>query len=265
MKAGFIGLGQQGAPMARMIARSGFALSVWDKSPAAVAAFDESGVRLCASAAEVARACEVLGVCVRTDDDLRALLDGDALLKDLGAGSVLLIHSTVMPELCVEIAEQGRALGVQVLDAGVSSSGEGALGGKLAVFVGGEAAALERVRPVLETYGNPIGHLGPVGSGMRAKLVNNLTVIANMGLVAAALDLGETLGLDRTALREVMLGGSATSYALAVAPGILGPGRDFSLVTKDLHHGLAIAPEGHAGREALKQAAETLLAYVNRA
>lgn len=104
MKAGFIGLGSLGAPIARKIARSGFPLTVFDISPAAMQAFDEPGAELAGDPLEVASAADVLCVCVRMDGDLVDLAGDGALFAALGEGGVFVIHSTVAPELCQQLA-----------------------------------------------------------------------------------------------------------------------------------------------------------------
>ena len=208
MKVGFVGLGSLGAGMARRIARSGYKLTACDISPDARAAFDEPGVEVAADAFAVARQVDTLCVCVRMDADLEALAGDGRLFAALGHGGLFLIHSTVAPELCEKLAALARGHGVAVLDTGVSGGAAAALEGHLSIYVGGEAAAFERARPLLETLGKSVAHLGPVGRGMQGKLLNNLVSIANYGLAAAILDLGESLNFDRERLRQALMAGS---------------------------------------------------------
>jgi 3-hydroxyisobutyrate dehydrogenase-like beta-hydroxyacid dehydrogenase len=130
-------------------------------------------------------------------------------------GSVLLLHSTIRPSTCRHIRAQAVAQGVEVLDAPVSGSGEAALNKTLLVMVGGAAEALDRARPVLECFAHRIMHLGPVGDGQVAKLINNLLYIASINLARTALSWGEDHGLNRDTLRDLMLAGSGRSFALA--------------------------------------------------
>jgi 3-hydroxyisobutyrate dehydrogenase-like beta-hydroxyacid dehydrogenase len=259
MKVGFIGLGSLGDGIARRIARSGFPLVACDINPATLAAFDEPGAEREADALAVAEKVDALCVCVRMDDDVRDLVAGGAMFRALGEGGLFIIHSTIAPELCRELAEQAKAHGVDVLDAGVSGGSPAALKGELMIYVGGEPAAVERARPLLEACGR-IMHLGPAGRGMEGKLLNNLVSIANYGMSIAILDLGEKLNFDREQLRQALMAGSADAFALRAAPGLLrNPGPMRQLLGKDLDHARALAPEADPAMSALVHAAESML------
>src|SRR4051812_14955646 len=117
MKVGFVGLGQLGTFIARRIARTGFSLTVCDISPKALAAFDEPNVGRETDAVACAREVDALCVCVRTDKDILTLVDGGALFKTMGQGKSFIIHSTVAPALCRELAAMARPYGVHVIDA----------------------------------------------------------------------------------------------------------------------------------------------------
>lgn len=267
MKAGFIGLGSLGNGIARRIARSGFDLAVYDISPEAMAAFDEPGVRACADPLEVARHSEILCVCVRMDQDLIDLAGDGALFEALGKDGLFIVHSTVDPALCIELARAAAAHGVGFIDAGVSGGAPAALEGKLSIYVGGDDGVVARARPLLEACGT-IAHMGAVGRGMQGKLLNNLVSIANYGMSSAILDLGETIGFDRMELREALQGGSAQSFALRAVPGLLRPeaaGGLRQLLGKDLDHARLLAPAQDTAMSALTQAAETMLARLERA
>jgi 3-hydroxyisobutyrate dehydrogenase-like beta-hydroxyacid dehydrogenase len=184
----------------------------------------------------LAQAVEVLCTCVRTDDDLRAMVTDCEVFDGLGSGGVFVIHSTVHPNLCRELAAAGEQKGVDVLDAGVSGSVQGALSRNLPVTVGGSRTAFDRVLPVLETYGNPVRYFGPSGRGMEAKLVNNLLSIAQFELAAATLELGEALGFERETLRETMLAGSGGSFGLKNVERLLSSTSSPTLIKKDYDH-----------------------------
>jgi 3-hydroxyisobutyrate dehydrogenase len=267
MKVGFIGLGSLGTPIARKIARSGFPLAVYDISPAAIEAFDEPGAVVAADPIDAARRCEVLCVCVRMDAELQELAGDGALFAALGEGGLFIIHSTVAPELCQQLAEVAQRYGVAVIDAGVSGGAPRALTGELSIYTGGDAAAIEKARPLLESYGK-IAVLGAVGRGMQGKLLNNLISIANYGMSAAILDLGDTLGFDRAQLRDALLAGSAESFALRAVPGLLRPESAAALrqlLGKDLDHARKLAPESDTAMAALVPAAESMLERLQRA
>lgn len=268
MKVGFIGLGNQGAPIARRIARSGFELVACDISAPALAAFEEPGTQREGDPIAAARQVDVICSCVRMDQDLIALAGDGALFDALGGGGVFVIHSTVDPGLCRRLAEIAKSRGVDVIDAGVSGGGDAALNGQLAIFVGGEQAAFERVKPLLESYGKSVVHLGPVGRGMEGKLLNNLVSIANYGMSAAILDLGERLQFDREQLRQALLAGSADGFALRAVPGLLNPARATALreiLSKDVDHARTLASADDASMAALVPAAQSMLERLSRA
>jgi 3-hydroxyisobutyrate dehydrogenase-like beta-hydroxyacid dehydrogenase len=267
MRVGFIGLGSLGAPIARKIARSGFPLVVYDINPAAMEAFDEPGAQPASDPADAARRSDALCICVRMDDELAALAGEGALFEALGENGLFIIHSTVAPDLCQQLAGLAERHGVCVIDAGVSGGAPAALKGELSIYVGGKEEAIERVRPLLESYGK-MAVLGPVGRGMQGKLLNNLISIANYGMSAAILDLGETLGFDRSQLRDALLAGSADSFALRAIPGLLRPesaGALKQLLGKDLDHARKLAPESDRAMAALVPAAESMLDRLERA
>jgi 3-hydroxyisobutyrate dehydrogenase len=268
MKVGFVGLGSLGDGIARRIARSGFDLVACDINRATLAAFDEPGATREADPIAAARAVEALCVCVRMDDDVRALTADGALFAALGQGGLFIIHSTVAPELCRELAVAARPHGVAVIDAGVSGGSPAALVGELSMYVGGEEAAVERARPLLAASAKSLLHLGPVGRGMEGKLLNNLVSIANYGMSAAILDLGEGLGFERETLRQALMAGSAQSFALRAVPGLLRPeGAEAmrQLLGKDLAHARELAPADDPRMAALVGAAESMLARLARA
>lgn len=271
MKVGFVGLGTLGAPIARRIARSGYSLVVNDISAKALEAFDEPGVTREPDAAATARAVDVLCVCVRNDQDMLDLCGDDAVFKALGAGGVFIIHSTIAPDLCRTLSVQAKTLGVDLLDIGVSGGGPAALEGQLSLFVGGDADAVARVKPLLDSYAKAVAHLGPVGRGMEGKLLNNLVSIANYGMSAAILDLGEQLKFDREQLRQALMAGSAQGFALKAVPGLIKPhasmggtGALRQLLKKDVDHARTLAPADDFSMAALLDAAESMLERLAR-
>jgi 3-hydroxyisobutyrate dehydrogenase-like beta-hydroxyacid dehydrogenase len=220
-KAGFIGLGSMGAPIARRLARSGFDVIGCDNSEEMLAAFDEPGTRRERDPLETARGSDMLGICVRTDAQLESLAGDGGLFQALGQGGIVILHSTVSPELAKELAAKAKQCGVGFVDVGVSGGGPAAIEGQLSLFVGAEDADLERARPWLEAIGKQISHLGPVGRGQEGKLLNNLISIANYGMSAAIVDIGVDMGFERQQLIDAFMAGSAQSFALRVGPGLV--------------------------------------------
>lgn len=245
-KVGFIGLGSMGAPIARRLARSGFSVTGCDVSSAMLDAFDEPGTIRQADPIATARQSELLGICVRTDDQLQTLAGDGELFAALGKDGVVILHSTVSPQLAIQLTEKARSYGVGFVDVGVSGGGPAAIEGKLSLFVGASDSDIKKAWPWLEAIGSRISHLGPVGRGQQGKLLNNLISIANYGMSAAIVDLACELGFERDSFIEALNAGSAQSFALKVGPGFIVPreGRDrpehfmdlYDLLKKDVDH-----------------------------
>lgn len=216
IRAGFIGLGSQGAPIAHRIVGAGVPLQIWARRPATLEPFAGTGAVVAASPAELAANSDVVGVCVVDDPDVEdVVLRDDGVLAGMASGGVIAIHSTVHPDTCRRVAERAAERGVDVIDAPVSGGEPAAVQGQLLVMVGGEVPALEKARPVLETFGNPILHLGPLGSGQVAKLLNNFTFTAQIALALEIYGFAARLGLDPEALAQVLVKGSGASFAAA--------------------------------------------------
>jgi 3-hydroxyisobutyrate dehydrogenase len=194
MRVGFVGLGDQGEPMARRILAAGYPLAVFARRPVQAETLIASGAVDAGSLATLAGRSDLLSVCVGTDFQVREVCD--VALQHLSPGSVLAIHSTVSPQTCLEIGEAGHRRGVAVLDAPVSGGRLRAIDGQLTVMVGGEESAVERVRPVFGTFGALVLHVGALGSGEVLKLVNNYLFTAQIGIADQAVQLLTTLGLD---------------------------------------------------------------------
>ncbi|MUL67985.1 6-phosphogluconate dehydrogenase [Mycobacterium sp. CBMA 234] len=215
MRVGFIGLGSQGAPMARRIVAGRYPLTLWARRSASVEPFSDTAAKVVETPAELAAVSDLVCVCVVGDDDVRQVLEGDnGVFAGLAPGAVVAIHSTVHPDTCRALAEAAAGKGVSLIDAPVSGGGPAAAEGRLLVMAGGDPEVVERCRPVFATYANPIVHLGDVGSGQVTKLLNNLLFTAHIATAKSTLDLGEALGVSVERLAEVITQGSANSFAL---------------------------------------------------
>ncbi len=269
-RAGFIGLGSMGAPIARRLARCGFAVIGCDVSDEMLAAFDEPGTRRTHDPIEAARESELLGICVRTDAQLESLAGDGRLFDALGPGGTVILHSTVSPELARSLAAKAAERGIGFVDVGVSGGGPAAIEGQLSLFVGAEPADLERARPWLEAIGKQLSHLGPVGRGQEGKLLNNLISIANYGMSAAIVDIGVDMGFDRQQLIDAFMAGSAQSFALRVGPGMVqrreglgAPGSIMGLhdlLKKDVDHCRELAVGETAALSGLLASCDVMLA-----
>jgi 3-hydroxyisobutyrate dehydrogenase len=253
---GFIGLGSQGGPMASAVLDAGYDLVAWARREQTLDPFRGRAV-LASSPADLAQRCDIVLLCVRKDEDvIDVVLREDGILAGAGAGTVLVVHSTTHPTTCKDLEVRCRAVGVLLLDAPVSGGGSAAAQGSLLVMTGGDEVTFGRALPVLSAFGDPVVHLGPVGTGQMAKLVNNVMFTANLATAHDAVSLGRDVGLDPDALVRVLQHGSSRSFALDVyagmRSGIGDPARTdpiASLLDKDvaLAHQLAAESESDSG------------------
>jgi 3-hydroxyisobutyrate dehydrogenase len=213
-RVGFVGLGSQGAPMARRIVEAGFPTTLWARRRETTAAFADTDAVVAGTLAELAASCDLVCVCVLDDAGVEEVVAAPGgVLESMMPGGVIVIHSTVHPETCLRLADQAAAQGIALLDAPVSGGGPAAEERRLLVMAGGEPEAVERVRPVFATYGDPVVHLGPVGSGQRAKLINNLLLAANIAVAESAYELARGLDVEPERLAQVLAHGSGASFA----------------------------------------------------
>jgi len=192
----FLGLGAIGRPMAHHLAAPGYSLAVWNRTEAKAASFKagltHAGVRLARTPADAARGAEVVITCLPTSVEVASLLEGpEGLLSAMTKGTVLVDCTSGDPATSRHIAARLSGRGIGFLDAPVSGGVVGAEAGTLTVMVGGDMGTLDRVRPVLETFGEKVVHCGPVGAGHALKAVNQAMLAVHIwslgeGLVALA-------------------------------------------------------------------------------
>jgi 3-hydroxyisobutyrate dehydrogenase len=214
VKAGFVGLGAMGAPMAGNLARAGLLEAVWNRSPGRSRAFEaDSGVPAATGLEDLARRCDVVVTCVSADADVLAVVD--SLAPALGAGAIVIDCSTVAAETARRAAARLADVGAGFLDCPVSGGTEGAKAGTLSIMVGGDEAVLERARPVLEAMGRNIVHMGPVGSGQATKATNQIMVAGINQAVTEALAFGRAQGLPVDRLIAALEKGAAGNWFLS--------------------------------------------------
>jgi 3-hydroxyisobutyrate dehydrogenase len=202
-----------GAHMARNIHARGLLRTVFNRSPAkADALAAELGIEAAASAAELARRCDVIVTCVTADADVIALCN--AFASAARPGLVVVDTSTIASASAQQAAAVLRAAGADLIDAPVSGGVEGAKHAALSVMAGGEAASLERARPVLDCIAKRITHMGPVGAGQNTKAVNQVFVAGIAEAVCEGLALGEALGLAPERLLPTLQAGAANCWFL---------------------------------------------------
>ncbi|WP_431218806.1 NAD(P)-dependent oxidoreductase [Leifsonia xyli] len=236
---GFIGLGDQGAPMARAIAASGFELHVWARREGSLDALAGLPFVREQSPAALAAAGDIVLLVLRDDSDVDDVLENQGMLAALRPGSILVNHGTGDPQAAARFARVAAAHGVDFLDAPVSGGGPGAEARTLTTIVGGDAGALERARPVFDTYSGSIVRLGGPGAGQTAKLLNNALTMTNLKNAVDVLGMADAIGVDVAAFRELLAtssGGSFVIQALGaqitpeIAPHLQG------LMRKDIDH-----------------------------
>lgn len=215
---GFIGLGSMGGAMAARIVAAGWPTVLWARRPGAAEQFAGPNVEIARTPAQLAAGVDLVGVCVWDDDAVREVLGGPhGVLAGCRPGTVIAVHSTVLPRTCVEIAALAAARGAVVLDATVSGGPPAAEQGRLCLALGGDAAVIQACRPVFEAYADPIVRVGDVGAGQLAKLLNNATFAAHIAVADDALTLGRAVGLDEQGLARFLAGGSGRSFGLDIA------------------------------------------------
>jgi 3-hydroxyisobutyrate dehydrogenase-like beta-hydroxyacid dehydrogenase len=203
-RVGFVGLGNIGRPMARRVVAAGLETVVLDTVPERVAELVAAGAHSAASPRELAAGCDVVGVCVRDDADVRAVLLGaEGLLAGAAPGSVVAIHSTVQPATVLEMGAAAAGRGVGLIDACITGGATGAAAGTLTVMAGGDPAHLEKARPLLESFAAKIVHTGALGNGAKVKLCNNLMTYLAWTAAFEATLLARAAGLSQEVLEEV--------------------------------------------------------------
>ncbi|WP_167950046.1 NAD(P)-dependent oxidoreductase [Brevibacterium marinum] len=219
---GFIGLGDQGLPMATAIAESGFDLHVWVRRSASLVPLTYTAHVAHDSIASLASSVDVIALCVSTDDSVLQLVE-EEILPHLGAGKTVINHGTGSPGNARRLRELAETAGIFVLDAPVSGGRLGAEARALTVYVGGPADAVDSATPVMQSYATNIAHTGDSGSGQMTKLLNNALLILNQAAIADVLELGVQTGLSTTALVSSLRLGSADSRALRLMNTMVTP------------------------------------------
>ena len=246
-RIGVLGLGTMGGPMARRLAESGFAVTGYEPEAARAARAKADGVALASSPARVAEASDlVLSSLPDPATVRRAYLGDDGALAGARAGMTFIDLSTTDPESWREVASAAKARGVDCLDAPVSGGPADAGSGRLIFLVGGDAAVLERCRPVLGVLGGEIHHIGALGAGQILKIVNNVMSVGNVAIAAEAMVLGVRAGLDPQRLFEILsTSGGRSHHFLKRFPNVLAgdftPYFGIGLSRKDVALGLGMA------------------------
>ncbi|WP_422746023.1 NAD(P)-dependent oxidoreductase [Mycobacterium sp. WMMD1722] len=218
-RVGFVGAGRMGAPMVRRLTGEGHHVTVLGRTAEKRTAAASLGATAAASVTETVTDAAIVMICVFTDEQVRRVCVEDGLLDAMRPGSVLVIHTTGSPDTARSLAAAAARRGVRVLDAPVSGGPHDIAAGTLTVFAGGPADALTQARPTLESYANPLLHVGDPGAGQSVKLVNNALFAAQIGALREAVRLGAELGVAEADLLAALPHGSASSRVLHLIGG----------------------------------------------
>ncbi|SHN60392.1 NAD(P)-binding domain-containing protein [Desulfovibrio litoralis] len=245
MNVGFIGLGMMGEGMVSNLLKAGHTVKGYDISAAALERHAKAGGIATKSIQEVVKDVDVVMTMLPTGAHVESVLFGKdnaaALMKP---GTIVIDSSTILPKTTESIASRLKEMGLAMLDAPVGRTSDHAWSGTLIFMVGGDAAHLEKARPLLEAMGEVVYHCGSNGAGIRSKIINNYMSIVLNVLTAEALTLGDKANLDRETLIKILMGTPAgrshlaTSYPAKVFKGDISPVFMLDLAAKDL--GLAI-------------------------
>ena len=263
-RIGFVGLGLMGAGFTKRLIATGHAVTGYDPDPARMDEAAKAGVRIAASAADVAQACDIVLVCVINTAAVEDVANGPrgvTAAADI-AGKVVVDHSTTEIEATLRIARELSARGGSFVDAPVSGGPGAAETGTLAIMAGGPDAAIARIAPVMAHLGQ-MTHMGAVGAGQATKLVNQTIVLTNYCVLAEALRLAQAYGVDTSKIPTALAPGHAGSNLLPVAFPRMAE-KDFAprgyvrQVLKDLEMLAAAASDEHV---AMPMASQALTLY----
>lgn len=249
MKLGFIGLGVMGRPMALNLMKRGHEMAVYARRADATAPLVAVGARACATPAEVAAHAQIVFTMVTSSRDVEQVVLGEeGVIHGAARGNVLVDMETISPATARAVADALAERDIDMLDAPVSGGPMGAEQAALSIMVGGKPAVFERVKPLFESLGKTIVHLGDHGAGQITKACNQLALLVTAQGAAEALCLAKACGVDPAKVREVMMGGVASSRVLdlfgkRMVERRFENGIDTRLYYKDLDIALNLAHE----------------------
>jgi 3-hydroxyisobutyrate dehydrogenase len=251
MKVGYIGVGNMGGPMCRnIIKKSNHSVTVFDLNPAAVKTCTDLGAAAARSVAEATKGADIVMTSLPMPRDVEAVTMGDdGILANIGKGQTYIDLSTNAPSMVKKIGAAFAAKGIAMLDAPVSGGTVGAEAATIAIMVGGDKKVFDDALPVLQSFSANVIHMGELGTGTVAKLVNNMMAFCNMAAAAEGLMLGVTAGLDPQKLIQVVASSSGNSNAFnmfsqrALKGEFSPPSFALNLAHKDLHLAMELADE----------------------
>lgn len=243
MKVAFLGLGVMGFPMAGFLASRGHEVTVYNRTAEKAARWANTySGRIASTPAEAAAGAEIVFSCLGDDPDVDAVLTAAA--SGYAKGSIVVDHTTASPALARRLAERFAGLGVGFVDAPVSGGQAGAESGRLSVMCGGEAADVERARPVMEAYSARIVHIGPSGHGQLCKAVNQICIAGLVQALSEGVHFAKAAELDLDKVYEAISGGAARSWQMENRMKTMAEGKfDFGFAVDWMRKDLRIALE----------------------
>lgn len=249
-KVGFIGLGEMGKGMAKNLVKKGFDLTVFDVRDEPVNEMLQLGAKRAKTLKELAAGSDVLFSMVRDDAQTREVILGkDGILNAMKSGASLVITSTVSPSLCQSIAKEAAKKGVGVIDSPVSGAKAGAEGGTLTLMIGGDAALVKKLEPVLQAISANRFHLGGIGMGEVGKLGNNMILFSSMAAATEGVAFAVKAGIDPKTFLAFVNVSTGNTWVSQRWDAFVGLKKDHSptatlhMMYKDLGLGLSYSKE----------------------
>lgn len=245
----FIGLGAMGAPMASNLIDAGFALRVHSRNPERARPFAERGVTVCATVADAVKGARFVVSIVSDDEATREVMLGTpGVVANAAPGTVIIDSSTNTPAMAREVAAAALGSRLEYLDAPVSGSVPQSRNRELVFMVGGDAAALEKARPLLDAMGRMTVHAGSSSAGATIKLINNMLSGTMNAAIAEAMSVARASGVDTDAAQAILGEGAAACRLMKtkipkMLSGDFSPQFQLGLMDKDLRYFLALAQQ----------------------
>jgi len=249
IRIGFIGTGVMGRGMVKNLLKAGYSVSVYNRTKASAEELFPLGAKWMDSVAELAKQSDVVITIVGYPKDVEEVyLAEGGLIANANPGTVLIDMTTSSPLLAKRIAQEGKAKGLEVLDAPVSGGDVGAQNGTLVIMVGGEEKVLQKVKPIFEAMGKNIILQGPAGAGQYTKMCNQIAIASNMMGVCEAIAYAKKAGLDPARVLDSIAGGAAGSWSLSnlgprIIAGNFAPGFYVKHFIKDMKIAIESAEE----------------------
>ncbi len=212
---GFIGMGLMGRPMCENLLAADLSIIGHNRSQLVIEELTVKGLNPASSPNKVAQASDIIILMLSDTNAVENVLVGkDGILEGIRDGALIIDMGTTAVQTTRELAYKTKNLGGEYLDAPVSGGAVGARNGSLSIMAGGSAKSFKRAMPILDILGKNINHIGDVGAGQIAKMVNQVIVGLTIGAVSEALVLAEASGADPEKVRKALMGGFATSSIL---------------------------------------------------